>query len=470
MFAATRASAPMADSWTRSPNDDLRPAVRNRLLRTLQQEEDEGRLTGVVRILRAICFCGTSAPLALIAAVAGYSRKQAGRLWLEIEARGIGRSWEIKPDFARCTHVEDPGRRGHEGRHECEKLRREQGIEGGCAAHHGHAVRTLLEGLTPGGLLRGLRMPRAEVQARLRARAGREKAKREELRTPSNHHEAKAWGCAPKGRPAPKGEHVTPIPDLPLLEPETSASSGTVGETIDSSSACNASPAVAPSAPEVVATHNEPSPPPPAPTRLHESCGEGEGERIVPAKASARPARNVRSLRAGLLVARDRDWFCLEWRARNLGPLNRIDLSRIWCICRDELGREELAFALNGAARMARLEPRNIFGRVFTNAATMREIVHEERMRRVLEKPTTKQGGAPKRLDEMTSAIVGSPPSVPLSPPRPEVGKREPIRLAPVGPPITDEEAARRRAEQRAILQALIDEELVEIPIKGDVK
>jgi hypothetical protein len=466
MFA-TSPSTTIVDSWSRSPDADLRPEQRTKLLEILDAEEAGGRLTAIGRMLRAICFCGTSAPLARLAAVMGVCREHAGRIWKEAEEREIGRSYESPRNFGLCTHVEDAGKKGHAGRAECEALRREAGLEeGGCSAHHGHKIRTLMDGLTPAELLRRLRRPASEVKARLAARAQRAEAKRKELGTPANDLEAKRWAGLPVER-GPKGTnhvrtrkraHVTPIPDLPLKEPETSASSATGGVICDSG-ACDA-PAEAPSAPEVIATHNEPPPPPTEPTRPRESCGDEDRERIVP--------RKVFPISAGRVIAKVRDWFCREWIGRGLGPLNRVDLSRLWVVCERELTRDELALALEHATRLARVEPRKLFVRVFGKRAELHECVHKERMRRLhVEGSKAKRGGAPARASFDPDPPGGTGPvqragGAPATPPaRP---------IPPPVVPLSEEEAARRRAEQRAILEALIAEELVEVPIVGEVK
>jgi hypothetical protein len=471
---ATSPSTTIVDSWSRSPDADLRPDQRTKLLEALDAEEAAGRLTGIGRMLRAICFCGTSAPLARLAAVMGVCREHAGRIWKEAEEREIGRSYETPRNFGACTHVEDAGKKGHAGRAECEALRREAGLEhGGCSAHHGHKIRTLVDGLTPAELLRRLRRPVAEVKARLASRTLREEAKRKELGTPANDLEAKRWAGLPVER-GPKGTnhvrprksaHVTPIPDLPLKDPETSASSEPGGVTFDSELRPTAVAGGAPTAPDVVTTHNEPSPPPTAPIAPRESCGDEDRERIV-------PTAKVFPMSAGRITAKIRDWFCREWMGRGLGPLNASDMNRLWVVCERELTREELALALEGATRLARTEPRKLFVRVFGRRAELHECVHNERMRRLREDSKGKRGGAPQRgaFDEarpggtapdQSARGGGAAPAPPTSPVR------------PISPPVvelTPEERVRRRDEQHAILLALIAEELVEIPIVGDVK
>jgi len=466
---ATSPSTTIVDSWSRSPDADLRPHERKDLLAALDAEEAADRLTGVGRMLRAIAFCGTSAPLARVAAVMGVSRRQAGRIWKEAEEREIGRGYEIPRNFGACTHVKDAGTKGHAGRAECEKLRREAGLEeGGCTAHHGHKIRTLVDGLTPVEIVRRLRRPASEIKARLAARTRREEVKREELGTPANDLEAKRWAGLPveRGRKGTnhvrhqKRAHVTPIPDLRLKDPDTSSLSVTGGVTFDSEPGVQRRASGAPTAPEVVATHNEPSPPPTAPTRLHESCGEEDRERIVPTK--------VVPISTGRVIAKIRDWFCREWMGRGLGPLNRSDLNRLWVVCERELTRDELRLALEHATRLALVQPRKLFVRVFGKRAELHECVHKERMRRVqLEGSKAKRGGAPMRAEFDEARPGGTGPDQ-------SAGGRgaPPSPVRPLAPPvvISEEEAARRRAEQRAILEALIAEELVEIPIVGDVK
>jgi hypothetical protein len=524
--------SPVADSWARSPDADLPPDTKRRLRAFLEaRERERGELTNEERLLLALCWAGTTAPLVTLARVAGISpnasndsaRKQGRRLWERLQARGIGVQRHVRASFAECTHVRTPG---HPGRKECEALRKELGVTTGCTAHHGHDVRTLADGLTPAELARRLDLPAGEVTARVQARRGENAARRKELGKAGNDAEAREWRGLPTKRGARGSNrirplnprHVPPIPPEGLKEPETSASSGTVGGTIDGELGPKARASGAPTALEVV-MFAEPTSAPPEPPRLFESTEGGE------AKESC---RNVASLSAGRVVARARDEFRDRWNLRGLPPLGRSDLNRLWCACR-ELSREELDLAFASAERLARFSLERLFRRVFADRGTLAELIHEQRRRRENIVAANsgagagRRGGAPARphFDRASPGETGPGQSAggggrrpPIDPPatlaasgrklppahllsagefqRRVAEQREillaldaadapaPVRLPPVPAPaartlppaefLSDAEFQRRAAEQREILLALDADELVEIPIVGEVK
>jgi hypothetical protein len=437
----------------------------------------------------AIALCGPATPLDRLAIVAGVSkpgtlidsaRKQGRRVCERLQARGLVVQRHVRGRYAECTHVSTPG---HKGRDECVALRRKLGITSGCAAHHGHDVRELVEGFTQGEVARRLAISASEITRRVKAKRERDRALRREDGRPANDVEARDWRGQPTTR-GPRGTNhtsprrtnfVPPIPPEGLKGLETSASP-------DRERGDKRPPELAPKAlaggfaptaqVDGVSSDRESTPRTTAAAARLEST-EGGRARRVPEGAAVVSISKARETRAIV------NWFRGTWAARGLPTLSRLDLLTLWCRAQ-QLPREDLALAIGRAVRprwSSRSSRERVFVRIFADRGVLAELVHEERRDREIAEAGGR-GGAPARPSFATRS--GENAHGPLSgggagaasggePPR------EPPALPPrrkLGPPalLSPEEFARRRAEQVEIALALDAGELLEIPIVGDVK
>jgi len=335
-----------------------------------------------LRVLYALAFAGPTVPLAQLAGATGYSRKHTGRMLDRLAARGILAATEtIRRSWAECTHTK---LRGVAGRKECERLRRQAGIEGGCVAHHGHALRTLAPGLTKADLVRALAMPSAEVTTRVHELQERRQHERRARGVAGNDYEGrelqgKASARGPRGTNHTSRRHprssspladVTPIPPGGSLEIERSASSGRVRGD------------VAPPAPGlscVADAGDDGAPGRQAAVREgeHGSSQERQAPAALPAADPARIARNRET-------ARNRDYLLKAWKLAGLPALTEDERRKVaWCRAA-VFGIEDLALAVACAVREWKRGHANPWRRVFARSETLHEFIHEERARRTV--------------------------------------------------------------------------------------
>lgn len=409
------------DSWHRVGNAEVPQEERDDLLELLRthQAAQGGEMTEEAHLLALLAAEGPATPLAALATKLYDGLELAPRTKLNRTRELVRRLWakrmlvqrKVRVPPERCTHAET--------KHDCDRARRAHARETRnkvtCVAHQGYYERWILK-VPPEVFLRRFETPETVVAARLAMAKRNQDARNRALGIDVNDFAARRRQGKPIGR-GPKGTNRTsergaaylarigashggartPVPVRDPSDLKTHAYlEGDRG--IDPASPCNGSSADAPSAPESAGHATEPTPPPSSPSVLHESCGEEDGEKIVPERQSEIRFAQSRDPRELVRRRRDANWVLAQWKAWKLPPMTTREIREcLWARTKhreysdDGVVRSagfewaDLALLLERAKRRAPYDGRATFRRsIGARAELASKYVAEERERAIV--------------------------------------------------------------------------------------